>query len=221
MKKFFKKQLSHLLFGLIIWLPIVILSVISVWIFKKLGDLGRDIFFFLPDSLPSIIYFISVMLLLYLSGIALKKTFIKKLTAKIPVLGIFLGQDESKMMSIERLLSLKPCLFLMSDTLPAYGFIFSEEKVATDNDEAPFSLVNVYLPNNPLMVTGQIYPVRKETVMRLGNSPKEIINLLLYASVSPKSIKFMPWGHETEEEFKKRAENFGLKTDLDAKAQRK
>lgn len=212
MKKFFKKQLSHLLFGLIVWMPIVILSLISVWIFKKLGDLSRDIFFFLPDNLPSIVYFIGIMLLFYFSGIVLKKTFIKKLTAKIPILGIFLGQDESKMMSIERLLSLKPCLFLMSSTLPTYGFIFSEEMVVISNGEEPFSLINVYLPNNPLMVTGQIYPVRKETVMKLGNSPKEIINLLLYASVSPKSIKYMPWEDEIEEAFRKRAENFGLTT---------
>ena len=59
-------------------------------------------------------------------------------------------------------------------------------------------------------MTGQIFPVRKESVIKLGNPSREIIDLLLYALRSPESIRYMPWEDEDEDEFRKRAELFGL-----------
>jgi uncharacterized membrane protein len=99
---------------------------------------------------------------------------------------------------------------LFSPTCPSYGWILSEERIRLNEDEADFSLVNVYYPNVPSIVTGQIFPVRKEAVMKLDNPSKEIIDLLLYALRSPESIRYRPWEHETEDEFRKRADAFGL-----------
>jgi len=110
-----------------------------------------------------------------------------------------------------RLLNLTPCLFLFSPTRPSYGWILSEEEVELNGEKIHYTLINVYYPNVPSIVTGQIFPVRKETVIKLGNQSREIIDLLLYASRSPENIRYLPWEEENEEEFKKRAESFGLK----------
>jgi uncharacterized protein (TIGR00290 family) len=44
--------------------------------------------------------------------------------------------------------------------------------------------------------------VRKETVIKLGNPSREIIDLLLYALRSPESIRYLPWKGEKEEELR-------------------
>jgi hypothetical protein len=46
--------------------------------------------------------------------------------------------------------------------------------------------------------------------MKLGNSSSEVINLLLYSFRSPACLKFLPWEGESPEEFKERAQFFGL-----------
>jgi hypothetical protein len=71
--------------------------------------------------------------------------------------------------------------------------------------------VNIYYPNVPALITGQVYPVRKEAVVKLGNSSKEIIDILLYSFRTPKYLKYLPWEDETEEELEKRTRSFGLK----------
>jgi hypothetical protein len=70
--------------------------------------------------------------------------------------------------------------------------------------------VNVYYPNVPTLVTGQVFPVRKNTIVRLGNPSKEIIDLLLYAFRSPESLIYLPWEDETPESFRARAARFGI-----------
>lgn len=62
----------------------------------------------------------------------------------------------------------------------------------------------------PTIFTGQVFPVRKDTVIRLGNPSKEIIDLLLYAIRSPESVKYLPWNGESLEDFEQRAKSFGL-----------
>jgi hypothetical protein len=72
-------------------------------------------------------------------------------------------------------------------------------------------MVNVYYPNVPTLVTGQVFAARKDAVMRLANSSTEVINLLLYAFRSPPSIKYLPWEDESRSEFEERSKSFGLK----------
>ena len=68
----------------------------------------------------------------------------------------------------------------------------------------------MYYPNVPTIVTGQVFSVRKETVMKLGNPSRDMIDILLYALRKPENLKYLPWEDETAEEFKERAARFGL-----------
>jgi uncharacterized membrane protein len=208
MRKFLKSQLTFLLFGFVFWLPIVILLSIIAFTFNNLEEAGRKILLvFIPQKLFYSGFGITfAILIIYLSGIILKLTAIKNVLSKIPVLGLFFGKGE--IMTVDRLLHLIPCLFLYSPTSPSYGWIVSEE-MAEINGET-LVMLDVYYPNVPTLITGQIFVVRKETVIKLGNPSKEIIDLLWYSLKSPKSIKYLPWEDETQENFEKRAKNFGL-----------
>jgi len=216
-RKFLKNQFTFLLFGFVFWLPVAVLIFIVALMFSNLEEIGRKILLvFLPEKLfHSGFGIVLGILVVYFSGIVLKLTKIKSLFSKIPVIGLFFGEGE--IITIDRLLHLKPCLFLFSPTCLSYGWILSEEKVKLSEEEAIFSLVNIYYPNVPTLVTGQVFPVRKDTVIKLGNSSKEIIDLLLYAFRSPKDLRYLPWEDETQEDFEKRAKSFGLNLNTEAR----
>jgi len=210
MKKFIKNQFAFLLFGFVFWFPILILILIVIFLFNNVEDVGsKFLLLFLPEQYlhPGFGVVFSI-LLVYLTGIILKFSRIKKLLSKIPILGLFFGGGE--VITIERLLNLRPCLFLMSPSCISYGWILSEEKVKVSGEKAAFTLINVYYPNVPSLITGQVFPVRKPTVIRLGNPSKEIIDLLLYSFRSPKDLIFLPWEDESSEEFENRAKSYGL-----------
>jgi uncharacterized membrane protein len=213
MIRFVKNQLTFLLYGFVFWLPIAVLIYIIVFLFNNVEDIGRK---FLLLLLPEQFYFAGFgivlgILIMYFSGIVLKSTRVGRVFSKIPVLGLFFGAGE--IITIDRLLHLSPCVFLFSPTCISYGWILSEEKVKLSKEKAIFTLVNVYYPNVPSLVTGQVFPLRKDTVIKLGNSSKEIIDLLLYAFRSPTDLKYLPWEDESQEDFKKRAQSFGLGLD--------
>ncbi|UCG54645.1 MAG: hypothetical protein JSV32_00020 [Dehalococcoidia bacterium] len=210
MKLFIKNQFTFLLLGFVFWFPILILILILIFLFNNIEDVGRIfLLFFLPEK-----YFhpgfgiVFSLVLVYLTGIALKLTKIKRIFSKVPILGLFFGGGE--IVTIERLLHLRPCLFLMSPSCISYGWILSEEKVKIKGEKATFTLINVYYPNVPSLITGQVFPVRKSTVIRLGNPSKEIIDLLLYSFRSPKDLIYLPWEDESNEEFEKRAKSYGI-----------
>jgi uncharacterized membrane protein len=214
-KKFFKNQITFLLFGLGFWLPITVLIFIIVFLFNNLEEIGRKILLvFVPEKFfYSGFGIVFGILIVYFSGIVLKSTRIKEVFSKIPVLGLFFGAGE--IITIERLLHLNPCLFLFSPTCLSYGWILSEEKVKLGKENAIFTLINVYYPNVPSLITGQVFPVRKDTVIKLGNSSKEIIDLLLYAFRSPENLKYIPWEDESWEDLEKRAKSFGLNLNIE------
>jgi len=210
---FIKDRLGDALSGFVFWLPIGIIILVGSYIYSNLEDLGKSfLIFLLPEKLISpgfgIILWIIVFLL---TGIILKNTPAGNILSRLPVLGIFFRKKGGTVITFKRLLNLTPCLFLLSPTCPSYGWIISEEKIKLNDEKTRFPLINVYYPNVPTIITGQIFPVRKETVIKLGNPSKEILDLLLYSLRSPESILYLPWEEENEEEFKKRAEDFGLK----------
>jgi len=209
-RRLVKNQITLLLFGLGFWLPVIVLISIIALLFSNLEEIGRKILLvFLPEKLlHSGFGIVFGILIVYFSGIALKLTNIRGYFSKIPVIGLFFGAGE--IITIDRLLHLKPCLFLLSPTCLSYGWILSEEKVKLSEEEVIFTLINVYYPNVPTLITGQVFPVRKDTVIKLGNSSKEVIDLLLYAFRSPKDLKYLPWEDESQEDFEKRAKSFGL-----------
>lgn len=210
MRSFVKNQVGFLLSGFAFWLPIAVLILVIVFLFNNLEEIGRKILLvYLPENLVfSGFGIVFGILLMYFSGMVLKLTKVRRLFSRIPVLGLFFG--EGQVITIERLVHLNPCLFMMSPTCLSYGWILSEEKVRLGEEKATFTLVNVYYPNVPTLITGQVFPVRRDTVIRLGNPSKEIIDLLLYAFRSPKDVKYLPWEDESQEDFEKRAKSFGI-----------
>jgi uncharacterized membrane protein len=211
MSGLFKKQSTFIIYGLVFWLPVILVVYIAVLLFSNAENIGKMILgVAIPDKyLYSGLGIILCILIVYFSGILLKLTKVGTVLSKIPFIGIFFGQGE--IMTIGRLSHMQPCLFLYSPTSISYGWILSEEKVKLSGDDAIFPLVNVYFANVPTLVTGQVLAARKDTIMKLANSSSEVINLLLYAFRSPAALEYIPWEDESQEEFKERSKLFGLK----------
>ncbi|MBI2858791.1 MAG: hypothetical protein HYX90_06915 [Chloroflexi bacterium] len=210
---FFRAQLGFVFYGLIIWLPLGIVLFLLFMLLGNLDSAGRRILgFFAPPGFP--IYpgygLLLGILLVYVTGLAMRKTSIGRPLSKIPVLGMLFADAKGGTMSLHRLANLNPCLFLLSPTCPSYGWILSEEPVRADGKNDLFRIVNVYYPNVPTMLTGQVYPVRKETVLRLGNTSNEVFDLLLYSLRCPECLKVLPWSNEQADTFLERARRFGI-----------
>jgi uncharacterized membrane protein len=211
MKGIFKKQFTFILYGFVFWLPVTLVIYIAILLFSNADKIGRavlgvavpDRYLFFPFGI------IFCILIVYLSGMLLKLTKVGRVLSKIPVIGLFFGQGE--IMTVGRLSHMQACLFLYSPTCISYGWILSEEKVKISGDNALFPIINVYFPNVPTLVTGQVLAARKETVMKLANPSTEVINLLLYAFRSPVALEYIPWEDESREEFNERSKFFGLK----------
>jgi uncharacterized membrane protein len=210
MKGFLRHQIGFILYGLAFWLPIAITVFVLVFLFSYVEDAGRKVFliFFPERYFYGGFGFVLGLAVVYLSGVILKLTRIRGFLSKIPIIGLLFGGGE--VMTAERLAHLTPCLFMMSPTCLSYGWILSEERVAVAGSQASFTILNVYYPNVPTLVTGQVFPVRKNTVIRLGNPSKEVIDLLLYAFRSPKALVYLPWEDESAEVFSERATLFGV-----------
>lgn len=211
MKGFFKSQITFLLFGFVFWLPLVILLYILVLLFTNAESIGKII---LTAVIPGTLVYpgfgiILLLLIVYFSGFILKATKVGGILSKIPVVGLFFGQGE--IITINRLLNMQPCLFLLAPSCISYGWILSEERVQLGEEKVDFSLINVYYPNVPTLVTGSVFAMRKDAIMKLGNSSTEVIDLLLYAFRSPPCLKYLPWEDESQGEFEERSKIFGLK----------
>jgi uncharacterized membrane protein len=217
MGKFLKNQIGFLITGIAFWFPILVLIMVLVFLYNNLDDIGkRFLLLYLPEELVfSGFGLILVILLIYLSGIVLKIKKVRRFLSRIPVLGILFKEGE--VITFERLLNLSPCMFMLSPTCLSYGWILSEENVLIDDKKAEFTIINVYYPNVPTILTGQVFPVRKDTVIKLGNPSKEVIDLLLYSFRSPNNIKYLPWEDETPADFEKRAVSFGININKEIK----
>jgi uncharacterized membrane protein len=215
MSGLFKKQSTFIIYGLVFWLPVTLVIYIAVLLFSNAEHIGRTV---LGVAVPDKYIFsgfgiILCVLIVYFSGMLLKLTKVGTVLSKIPFIGIFFGQGE--IMTVGRLSHMQPCLFLYSPTCISYGWILSEEKVKLGENKAIFPIINVYFPNVPTLVTGQVLAARKETVIKLANSSSEVINLLLYAFRSPAALEYLPWEDESPEKFEERSKFFGLKLNDD------
>jgi uncharacterized membrane protein len=211
MKEILRRQISFLFYGFIVWLPLLLTIYIISLLLSNAERAGEVI---LGVVVPNrFVYFgfgvILWVLIIYFTGMLLKTTSLGQYLSKLPLIGVFFNQGE--IMTVSRLSHLQACLFLYSPTCISYGWILSAEKVKLKAEPARFSLVNVYYPSTPALVTGQVFTTRKENVMKLANSSSEIINLLLYTFRSPEAIKYIPWEDESLQEFEKRSAIFGLK----------
>ncbi len=214
-KKMVKKHSlsTFFLYGIIFWIPLALAVYVAVFLLSNAENIGRTLLgIVVPDDY---LFFglgaILCVLIVYLTGMVLKLTSLGKVLSKVPFVGLFFGQGE--IMTIGRLAHMQPCLFLYSPTCLSYGWILSEEKVKLSTHKALFPIITIYYPNVPTMITGQVYAARKDTVMKLANSSREVIDLLLYAFRSPAALEYIPWEDETQENFQERSKYFGLKLD--------
>ncbi|MBI2857388.1 MAG: hypothetical protein HYX95_03625 [Chloroflexi bacterium] len=206
-----KHQLGYLVSGLVFWLPIWILVLVLSLVFGNVDRFVRqliDLFFPGRFAFPGA-GVLAAALISYVTGVLLKKTPIGDLPGKIPVVGVFFGRRKGVVITLDKLLNMTPCLFLFSPTCPSYGWILSDEEAVAPSG-ALYTLINVYYPNVPTIVTGQVFPVRKETVIRLGASSREVVDVLLYSLRSPEKLPLLPWPGESLEAFEQRASRFGL-----------
>jgi len=207
-----KNPLGYLLLGVVFWLPVGVAVLVVSLTVGSLEPIGKSALEFLfPDHYVhagmGITFWIVIM---FLTGLLLKTTRIGRLASALPIVGfLFLRLDEHTM-TLDRLMHLTPCLFLYSPTCLSYGWILSEQDVSLGEAKSPISLMNVYYPNVPTLVTGQVYSARKETIMKLGNPSREVVDILLYGLRRPDQLRYLPWDDESEMEFKQRAQRFGI-----------
>ena len=207
-----KQQLGYILLGFVFWLPIGVAVLVISYFLGSLEDLGKEVMgIVIPDRFLytglGVAFWIIVM---FLTGLLLKATAVGKYASAIPILGTFFLRLEGETMTIDKLMHMTPCLFLYSPTCLSYGWVLAEQKVTLDKDQSQIELLNVYYPNVPTILTGQVFAVRKETVIKLGNSSREIFDVLLYGLRQPQQIEYLPWDNEDGEAFSKRAETFGI-----------
>ena len=212
--KFIKNQLKYLLAGFVFWLPVGILVFIVRYLLGVLEDSGNNFleWCFRDRTVYTGLGTLFWIAVFFLTGLVLNKTRIGDFMSRAPIVGL-LFRKGSETITLDKLAGLSPCLFLYSPTCLSYGWVLSEQAVVLNNETDRIALVNVYYPNVPTMVTGQVYAARKETVMKLGNQSREIIDVLLYGLRRPETLRYVPWEEESQEEFKRRADLFGLALD--------
>lgn len=220
--KFTKRQIGYLFLGFIAWLPIGVLVLVGDYILGNLEHVGKDFLdLFIPERFLYPGLGIALWLVLfYLSGLLLRRTKIGTYFSNVPILGTFF-RTGGETMTLDRLMNLTPCLFLYSPTCLSYGWILAPEKVKLADDNADFELVDVYYPNVPTIITGQVFAVRKDSVMKLGNPSRDVIDILLYGLRKPITLQYLPWEGESLEDFKERAAHFGLLTPAPAPPEEK
>jgi hypothetical protein len=119
---------------------------------------------------------------------------------KIPLVGPLFARGNKKVLSFEDFKRLTPCKFWLSDTTPHYGFIVNEQKVRGAETE-----IDVYRPNVPTIIPGDLFPLKKRLVIKLANSSTEILDKLASGGlISSEEEIPIPWEDESEEEFRER-----------------
>lgn len=146
-----------------------------------------------------------LILVCYIMGrISLKEgNLINRMMGRIPIINIFFGENK-------KILNSTPCQFWRTPTAKAEGFIVGFQKMAGGEGD-----VIVYFANPPLLITGEIVNLPKRFVIKLANSPKEIMNkLLFFGKVKPEELKPVPWDGESQEELKERINSTPLEMEM-------
>ncbi len=210
MRRFLRAQVDSLLYGAAFWAPTALLLFLVLLLLGRVEKVSpKNFLWFLPSETYGWgLVLLGILVAVYLSGVLMRLAAVRKQLARIPWIGPFLFGGE--IMTADRLTNLRPCLFMASPTRLAYGWILSEEKVRVNGRETEFTVLNIYRPSVPLFIVGQLAPVRRSSAMRLGNSSREIVDVMLYTLRCPEALVFLPWPDETTEEFRNRAEKFGV-----------
>lgn len=203
-----------LLRGLLVLMPLGIISYLVFTIWTKIDSIGRwpilkIMGIFGSDAEKFIIPGAGIALLAiicYAIGrLSLKEgNFINRVLEKLPIIKIFFGKNDE-------ILNSTPCQVWRTPTLKSEAFIIGAQKTEGKDEE---DLI-IYFANPPLLITGEISNVPRHFVIKLANSPKEILNkLLFFGKVKPEKLIPVPWDGETAEEFKERLNSSPLQIEL-------
>lgn len=198
--------------GLIIALPMAIIGWIMYGVLDAVNKLGNKIlnpFLHGRDTvwgMGVLVIFALIYILgaieLYYEGreTSIWQTLKEKTVGRIPFVGPFFARSNKKVISFEDFKRLTPCKFWLSDVTPHYGFIVNEQKVKGAETE-----IDVYRPNVPTIIPGDLFPLKKRFVIKLGNSSGEILDKLASGGFIGSNEEIpIPWDDETEEEFQER-----------------
>ena len=192
--------------GLLLLIPVVVVFYIINLLVLPLDDVGRVILrLFIPSEfvgvgtgLIVVVFFALVAGRLVLFFEQRNYTFWNAYVRRIPLVGPFFSGGGA--LSLEQLAKMTPCKFWLSDTTPHYGFIVREQKVRGAENE-----IDVYRPNVPSIIPGDLMPLKKRLVIKLGNPPGEVLQKLASGGFfSPEEEIPLPWEGESEAEFKER-----------------
>lgn len=187
--------------GIIILMPLGLVAYIVWNIFSRLNAAGewpllKILTRFDPSWEKFVVPGAGIMLIAticYVIGrMSLKEgNFINKIMEKIPIIKILFGKNDD-------ILNSTPCQFWPTPTVKKEGFIVGFQKITGKKEDD----VIVYWANPPLLITGETFNVPKEFAIKLANSPREILNkLLFFGKVKPEELFPIPWDCETEKEF--------------------
>jgi uncharacterized membrane protein len=193
--------------GMVISAPILIIGWILYTVVDILNAIGERLL--TPFVPPSYIVFgtglLVIIVLIFIVGrIDLhfegrQGSLWQNIIRRVPFLGPLFTAG-GKALSLEELGKLTPCKFWLSDTTPHYGFIVREQRVRGAETE-----IDVYRPNVPTIVPGDLMPLKKRLVIKLANSPQEILQKLASGGFFSAAEEIpVPWEDETEEGFLER-----------------
>ncbi len=193
--------------GLIILIPVVVIFYLVDLVVMPLDDIGRAFlrlfipsgFVVLGTGLIVVAVFVLVAGRLVLFFEERNYVFWNRYVRRIPLIGPFVVSGGGAL-SLEQLEKMTPCKFWLSDTTPHYGFIVREQKVRGAENE-----IDVYRPNVPSIIPGDLMPLKKRLVIKLGNPAGEVLQKLASGGFfSPEEEIPLPWEGETESEFRER-----------------
>ena len=198
--------------GLIIALPIVIIGWIIYGVLNAVNKLGDQILNpFVPEG--QIVWGMGLLVILFLiyvlgrielysekSDRKLWRNVKTSTVGRIPLFGPFFVRTDKNTLSLEELRKMTPCKFWLSGTTPHYGFIIREQRIKGAETE-----VDIYRPSVPTIIPGDLFPIKKRLVIKLGNPSGEILNKLASGGfIGCEEEIPIPWEDETEEEFRER-----------------
>lgn len=198
--------------GLVIAAPILIVVWIVYEVLNAVNTLGaKFLSLFVPDKyiewgmgLLVILFFILVLgrIEVHYEGRerSIWQTIKEKTVGRIPFFGPLFATGNRKVIAFEDFRALTPCKFWLSDTTPHYGFIVNQQKVRGGETE-----IDVYRPNVPTIIPGDLFPLKKRFVIKLANSSGEILDKLASGGLISSAEEIpIPWDDETEENFRER-----------------
>ena len=198
--------------GLVLAAPILIVVWIVYEVLNAVNSLGdKFLKLFVPDKYVEwgmgflvILFFIFILgrIEVHFEGRerSIWQTIKEKTFGRIPFFGPLFAARNRKVISFEDFRALTPCKFWLSDTTPHYGFIVNEQKVRGGETE-----IDVYRPNVPTIIPGDLFPLKKRFVIKLANSSGEILDKLASGGLISAAEEIpVPWEDETEEAFRER-----------------